>query len=259
MKFIVPAIILVVGLLVVVVITLVSGWANPDISQFPCTAQTSSDQINYVVNGGFENRSSNWWLTAKNDTTVVTTADPHCGRHALELITVQNKNSSGVGLNQWINQSGCNAGFGRTFGLAMRPGLQLVVWHRTPNGSENRFGVTVTFHNGTSKLSIIYLLAYRGVPAQKMIDKGLIPGGFVNIVINSSRPVWQRSTFDLYGDFVKYFDVDPTPRHYCVNYIALWQEPLGFSSYNHPPAIYVPGSRSYSFFDDVALYPSAHA
>jgi len=218
-----------------------------------CNAQTSSNQTNYVANGGFENRSSNWWLTSNNDTAIVTTTNPHCGRHSLELITVQGRNSSGVGLNQWMNFSGCNAGFGRTFGLAMRYGLQLSIWYKTLNESSNRFGITVTFHNGTSKLSISYLFAFKGTPLANMVDNDLA-GGDVNAVINSSGPTWRQATFDLYKDFVGYFGVDPAARHYCVNYVGLWQMPLSDDLQGRiPPVYYVPGSRSISFFDDVEL------
>lgn len=218
-----------------------------------CNAQTSSSQTNHVANGGFENRSSNWWLASNNGTAIVTTASPHCGRHSLEMITIQDRNSSEVGLIQWTNFSGCNAGFGRTFGFAMRHGLQLSIWHRTLNESNNRFGITVTFHNGTSKLSITYLLAFKGTPQTSLVDHDLA-GGFVNVVINSSGPNWRQATFDLYNDFVRYFGVDPMARHYCVNYVALWQMSLSDDIQGRIPSVsYVPGSRSISFFDDVDL------
>ncbi len=229
--------------------TITSGLDTKSI----CSAEISSTQANYIINGGFENRSSNWLLTANNDTAIVTAADSHCGRHALELITVQNRNSSGVGLNQWTNLSGCNAGFGQTFGLAMRPGLQLSIWYKTLNESNNRFGTTVTFHNGTSKLSIIYLLAFKGTPRANLVDHNLAQG-FVNIVINSSGPTWRQATLDLYEDFVRYFGADPMARHYCVNYVGLWQMPLSDDNQGRiPPVSYVPGSRSICFFDDVEL------
>jgi hypothetical protein len=248
-KFLVPAVLIMTILLAGIAAYSVSRLGPGNNST--CNAQSSSNQSNYIANGGFENRSSYWSLTSNNDTAIVTAADFHCGMHALELITHQNRNSSFVGLTQWTNLSGCSTAFER-FGLPMMHGLQLSIWYKTLNESNNRFGITVTFHNSTSKLTILYLLAFKGVPQANLVDPNLAAGR-VNVVINSPGPTWRQATFDLYNDFVKYFGVDPLARHYCVNYVALWQMPLSDNQGGMASVSYVPGSRSICFLDDVEL------
>jgi hypothetical protein len=216
------------------------------------TKSQCASASNYIINGDFEQGLLSWQLVSSNDTAVTTSKNPHCGAHSLELISLQSDNSSGIALLQHTNLGQCQAGY--PFGLAVKQGLEFSVWHRTLNASETRFGVTVTFHNGTSKLTIVYLLAFKGTPQKSSVQPDL-SDGFIEVVINSSSSIWQQSTFDLYHDFVKYFGVDPISRHYCVNYVALWQTSLSFNYFGKvPPVNFVPTSRSYGFFDDVELY-----
>jgi hypothetical protein len=210
------------------------------------------------MNGGFDNRLASWAPTSGNDTATVAETGPYCSDHSVELATLQGANSAGVSLNQWLNYGGCNTSTipPQTFGLALKNGLVLSVWHRSLNSSETRYGVAVTFHNGTSKLAIDYLLAFRGVPPSGRVDKDLREG-IAEVLVNSSSLVWQKSIFNLTTDFMKYFRVDPIARHYCINYVSLWQAPLSFNYFGQIPTVnYKTGSHSDSYFNDVELYLS---
>jgi hypothetical protein len=223
---------------------------------FICS-QDSPKRPNYVTNGDFQKGFLDWSLTGPNATALVTTQDSHCGSPAAELITVQAENSTGISLLQDMNYSGCHPPVGHDFGLAMNKGLELSLWHRTLNVSTTRFGVVVTFHNGTSKLTIDYLLAYRGTPEPNAIDKNL-GAGFVEDTINSSNNVWQQSTFNLTRDFVRFFGVDPVARLYCVNYVGIWQLPIVADHQgNGSTTTNLPEGRSFCYLTDLVLRAAA--
>jgi hypothetical protein len=119
--------------------------------------------------------------------------------------------------------------------------------------SQIRYGVTVVFHNGTSKLAIDYLLAWKGqVPASSVASD--LGGGNDYISLNDSSSSWTQASLDLRADFIKYYHFDPVARGYCINYVSLWQISLS-ASVDIMPTSYTAGTRSYCFFDDVELVP----
>ncbi|MDV3293737.1 MAG: hypothetical protein LYZ70_05650 [Nitrososphaerales archaeon] len=219
-----------------------------------CDASESSNETNYIVNGGFEDGVQGWTsLNGANRTMLITTDGPQCGRRALELVTVQSADSEPVALRQVVTRvHQCTDDIGQTFGLALKDGLKLSFWYRTPNATETRFGVSVTFHNGTSKIGIDYILAFKGTPEASAVSPSLSTGG-IETVLNSSTAQWKQATIDLYGDFVKYFGVNPISRHYCVVAIAVWQQPLGCTDCGIAPVPYKPGTSSYAFVDNFEL------
>jgi hypothetical protein len=173
--------------------------------------------VNYIVNGYFSNGTYGWRQFSSGVNTV---KDSVCGWNAAQFVITGGGNNTGAYIMQHTVHFGCYESGGKFwFGLAMRKGLTLSLWHRTLNSSHISFIVVVTFHNGTSKLSIHYLLAYRGVPP-KDVRPDLVEG-YASKVINTSSTQWQHSTFDLYQDFVTLFNVDPVKRHYCINYISI--------------------------------------
>ncbi|HEV2226167.1 MAG TPA: hypothetical protein VGR56_05105 [Nitrososphaerales archaeon] len=226
-----------------------------------CDVMSVSTQSQYVTNGGFEQGFQGWvdLFGQGNNTALLSSDDPRCGTHSLELVTLQTANSTGVSLAHRLNLGQCTTPAGTTFGLLVKNGLTLSLWHRTPNATQTRFGFAVTFHNGSSKLEIDYLLAFKGIPARDWISPDLRDGR-VEVVLNTSNGAWHKSSIDLFHDFAKYFGVDPVVRHYCVNYILLWQGPVSDTNFGAIPAVrFQPGSRSYAFFDDIDFYLSTPA
>jgi hypothetical protein len=146
---------------------------------------------------------------------------------------------------------------GTKFGVALKNGLTLTFWDRTLNSTQTRFGLSVVFQNGSSKLEIDYLLAYKGVPANSSVNRDLLVGR-VEVLLNSSSAVWQQHSLNLYKEFQEHFGVDPAAKDYCVNYISIWQGPLSFTYFGTiPPASFQSGSRAYAFFDDLNLFLSS--
>jgi hypothetical protein len=186
------------------------------------SCRSLSSGTNFITNGSFANAFAGWSLEGPNETILTTTANLACVNYAAELAVGQGQNATGVALIQHLNYNGCQVAGGQKFGLAMVPGLELSLWHRTLNSSSVRFGAVVTFHNGTSKLTIDYLLAYHGTPEPDSVNPDL-SAGFVERVVNTSSPTWQHTVLNLTSDFVRYFGVDPTSRHYCINYVGFWQ------------------------------------
>lgn len=215
-----------------------------------CDASVLLNESSYITNGGFEAGLEGWSAINTNKTALITTDNPHCGKHALELVTSQGATSSGIALRQVMKFGQCSTPGGTPFGLAVNRGLKLSAWDRTPNATQTRFGVSVVFHNGTSKLSVDYALAYKGTSEASFVAPDLHMGS-VFVIVNSSTGNWKQDTFDLYADFMKYFGVDSAARHYCVNYIALWQTPVDCANCGTPPVTAT--STSYSFFDDIQL------
>jgi len=231
------------------------------VAYHPASQTTSTSQAvkNLLINGGFEDGTSGWevstnYLSVPAGTlSKVINQSIHSGGHALEFKIERVPGTLGVDAAQWLNQSGCAAGPGHTFGLKVQKGLWFSVWYRGTNLSGVALEATATFHNGSSKLSITYHLepsaksGYQasGLPLSTPHDEAA-----VEIYLNSAASSWKQSSFDLYAEFVKYFGIDPILNHYCVNYVAigLGQQTSG------SPSVNAPGSYAYGYFDDVELY-----
>jgi hypothetical protein len=242
----------------------------------PTRSSTANTQgvKNLLINGGFDNgvcvqpqsvnastlRCTSGWLASTNYGTVpagtlaqVINSSGHSGGRVLEFKIERIPGNLGVYAAQWLNQSGCVAGPGQTFGLKVQNGLWFSVWFRGTNLSGVGLGATVTFHNGSSKLSIAYHLepsAKSGYEAHGLPLSTPHDEASVDVYLSSASSSWKQLSFDLYEEFVKYFRVDPILNHYCVNYVALSLGQLTSGS----PSVNAPGSYAYGYFDDVELY-----
>jgi hypothetical protein len=217
------------------------------------TTTTIVTKTDYVVNGGFEYGYSAWEALMGNETILLTKSNPHSGNFALEFKTKQGSNSSDTFL---LQHSNLNNGKGECivpdtrFGVAVHNGLELSLWYRTSNATADRMGVVVTFQNFTSKISVDYLLAWKGqVPNAVFTQKP--QGGprvYVPVLVNDSSVAWRQTKFNLYEDFMKYSGLDPLGGYYCVSYIAFHQD-----NFLSQPANRSVEASTYCYFDDVEL------
>jgi hypothetical protein len=72
----------------------------------------------------------------------------------------------------------------------------------------------VTYHNGTSKLFIDYLLAWKGpLPSYDSIVGSQGGQKIPAVLVNDSRNDWKQIRIDVYHDFIKYYGIDPVSNH----------------------------------------------
>jgi len=234
---------------------------------------TANSVKNLLANGDFENgicfqrqfvnastpRCTSGWTVSTNHDYVspkslsrLVNQSGHIGGRALEFKVEKVHGNVTIYAAQWLNQSGCAAGDGRTFGLKMQKGLWFSFWYKGSSLSGVSLEATVVFHNGSSKLAVIYHLepstnsGYQasGLPLSTPHDEAA-----VDIYLNSATSSWKQSSFDLYAEFVKFFGVDPILNHYCVNYVA-----IGLGQQSSGPGVNASGYYAYGYFDDIELY-----